>query len=152
MSGKGEWYVGVQAVLVLVALLAPVFGARSGSWPGAVAGGGVLLAAVGVGIVVAASIALGRRSLSPFPKPRPGAALVQHGIFAVVRHPIYTGLTVVVLGWGLVWSSLFTVAWALVLLVFFDVKARREERWLAEQFPDYAAYQKRVPKLIPFVY
>jgi protein-S-isoprenylcysteine O-methyltransferase Ste14 len=35
--------------------------------------------------------------------------------------------------------------------VFFDVKASREERWLAAAFPGYSAYQARVRKLIPFV-
>ena len=152
MNGKGVWYVVVQTVLTLAALLAPVLGARSDSWPGAVAVVGGLLTVAGVGIVVIASVALGQRSLSAFPKPKDGAILVQHGIFAVIRHPIYTGLTLFVLGWGLAWSSIVTVAGALVLLVFFDVKARREERWLETKFTDYAAYKRRVKKLVPFTY
>ena len=152
MRGKGSWYVAIQAVLLLAALLAPVFGARFGSWPGAVVAVGVLLAVAGVGVAVAASIALGRRSLSPFPTPRPDAALVQHGVYAVVRHPIYTGLTLFVLGAGLASSSPFTMVGALVLLVFFDLKTRREERSLQAKFPDYAAYARRVDKLVPFVY
>ena len=45
-----------------------------------------------------------------------------------------------------------TLIYAGVLLAFFDVKSRREERWLTEKFPDYAAYRTRVHKLIPFVY
>jgi protein-S-isoprenylcysteine O-methyltransferase Ste14 len=32
------------------------------------------------------------------------------------------------------------------------VKSRREERWLCEKYPDYAAYQARVHKLIPLIY
>ncbi|SRR6266545_5177447 len=152
MSGKGEWYVVAQAVLMPAALLAPVLGVRSASWPGTVVVGGVLLAVAGLGVAALASLALGRRSLSPFPKPRTGATLVQHGVFSVIRHPIYSGLTVFVLGWGLVWSSVATVAGALVLLVFFDVKARREERWLEAKFAGYAAYKGRVKKLIPLIY
>jgi protein-S-isoprenylcysteine O-methyltransferase Ste14 len=38
------------------------------------------------------------------------------------------------------------------LLVFFDVKARREERWLCEKVAGYAAYQLRARRLIPFIY
>ncbi len=38
------------------------------------------------------------------------------------------------------------------LFVLLDVKSRREERWLVEKFPEYPAYQRRVRKLIPFVY
>ena len=152
MSGKGAWYVVVQTVLMLAALLAPPLGLRSASWPGAVVVAGGLLAVAGLGVVVSASVALGQRSLSPFPKPRERAVLVEHGVFSVVRHPIYSGLTLFVLGWGLAWSSLATVVGALVLLVFFDVKSRREERWLDEKFADYPAYKRRVKKLVPYVY
>jgi protein-S-isoprenylcysteine O-methyltransferase Ste14 len=37
-------------------------------------------------------------------------------------------------------------------LVFFDLKARGEERWLAEKFPLYVEYQRRVKKFFPGVY
>ena len=43
-------------------------------------------------------------------------------------------------------------AWLAALAMFFDIKSRREEVWLAEHFPEYAAYQRRVRKLIPFIY
>jgi protein-S-isoprenylcysteine O-methyltransferase Ste14 len=36
--------------------------------------------------------------------------------------------------------------------VFFDLKSRREEIWLAEQFPDYAAYKARTRRLLPWLY
>jgi len=45
-----------------------------------------------------------------------------------------------------------TLVYAVVLMVFFDLKARREERWLREEVPGYADYQKRVHRLIPFLY
>jgi protein-S-isoprenylcysteine O-methyltransferase Ste14 len=32
------------------------------------------------------------------------------------------------------------------------MKARREESWLQEKYPEYAAYKSRVKKLIPWVY
>lgn len=152
MSGRGTGYVVVQFVLLVPALVAPLLGARSDSWPVAVTVLGGLLAAAGLGLTAAASAALGQRNLSPFPKPKPGAGLVQHGIFSVVRHPIYSGLTLFVLGWGMAWSSVVTLLAVPVLLMFFDVKARREERWLAATFDGYADYQRRVRKLVPFVY
>lgn len=152
MSGRGAGYVVAQFVLMLAAVLAPVVGVRQASWPLGVVVVGGALAVVGVGVAAVASVSLGRRSLSPFPKPKAGAVLVQRGVFAVVRHPIYTGLTLFVLGWGLVWSSIATLVGALVLLVFFDLKARREERWLTEEFAGYGEYRQRVSKLIPFLY
>ena len=42
--------------------------------------------------------------------------------------------------------------WAALLLVFFDIKSRREEAWLVARFPAYADYRRRVRKLIPFIY
>lgn len=152
MNGKGTGYVVAQFVLLVPALIAPLLGARSAAWPVAVTVLGGLLAAAGLALVAAASVTLGQRNLSPFPKPKPEAALVQHGSFAVVRHPIYSGFVLLVLGWGLAWGSVVSLVGALVLLVFFDVKARREERWLAEMFAGYADYQQRVKKLIPFIY
>jgi protein-S-isoprenylcysteine O-methyltransferase Ste14 len=41
---------------------------------------------------------------------------------------------------------------ALVLALFLDAKARREERWLRRQFPDYADYELKVRRFIPGVY
>lgn len=38
------------------------------------------------------------------------------------------------------------------MAIFFDTKAGVEERWLTKRFPEYAAYRRRVRKLIPFVY
>ncbi|MGP4022587.1 methyltransferase family protein [Actinomadura sp. 3N407] len=73
-------------------------------------------------------------------------------MFSVIRHPIYTGLTVFLLGWGLAWSSPATVVGALILFVFFDFKARREERWLEAQFAGYATYKRQAKKLVPFIY
>lgn len=51
-----------------------------------------------------------------------------------MRHPIYSGLTLAAAGWSLMWSSVAALFAALALLGFFDVKARREERWLEAQF------------------
>jgi protein-S-isoprenylcysteine O-methyltransferase Ste14 len=110
-----------------------------------------LLCVVGSGFVVLGSVALGR-NLTPFPKPTEDGSLVERRIFSVVRHPIYSGFTLFAFGWGLVWNSSATLIAALVLLFFFDIKARREERWLEAKFGSYAAYKKRVKKLIPLVY
>ena len=78
--------------------------------------------------------------------------LVESGIFSVVRHPIYSGLSLAAFGWSLIWNSIAALVATLLLLSFFDIKARREERCLEEKFPGYSAYKSRVKKLIPFVY
>ena len=112
---------------------------------------GDVLIISGIVLGVAGVVGLGR-NLTPLPHPKADATLVEGGAYSLVRHPIYAGLTFAAVGWGLLWRSPATLALAAGLLVFFDVKSRREERWLVKAFPRYAEYRRRVRKLIPFVY
>ncbi|MFU8853359.1 methyltransferase family protein [Micromonospora sp. SL1-18] len=146
---RGEWYVVAQAVVMTAALFAPILDGRLGT--GIALAAGAALSIAGLAIVVIGSIRLGR-NLSPFPKPRDDGGLVREGIFSLVRHPIYSGFIFLTLGWSLVWTSLAGLIGALILLALFDIKARREERWLETKFAEYAEYRRRVKKLIPFVY
>ena len=92
------------------------------------------------------------KNLTPLPRPKENATLVVSGAYRLVRHPIYSGITFMAFGWGLWLHSWLTIGYALLLFAFFDIKSRREERWLEEKFPEYAVYRKRVRKLVPFVY
>jgi protein-S-isoprenylcysteine O-methyltransferase Ste14 len=55
-------------------------------------------------------------------------------------------------GWGLATASLPALAGAVLLLGFFDLKSRREELWLAEQYEGYAAYRGRTRRMLPWIY
>ena len=77
---------------------------------------------------------------------------MRHGIYSVMRHPLYTSVMLASLGWALLWQSGPALVAALLLAPFFDAKARREERWLAERFPDYGDYQRRVARFLPWIY
>jgi protein-S-isoprenylcysteine O-methyltransferase Ste14 len=109
---------------------------------------GAVLFVVGGVFGVAGVIVLGRNR-TPFPRPREGSQLVQHGIYARVRHPLYTSVMLSSLGWALIWQSVPACGVALVLIPFFRAKAGHEERWLREQFPGYADYARRVPPFLP---
>ncbi len=89
------------------------------------------------------------RNRTPFPVPLDSARLIQTGIYARVRHPLYTGVIFAFLGWAGIWQSVPAFVIALVTAMFFNAKARREERWLQERFSEYADYAKRVPRFIP---
>jgi protein-S-isoprenylcysteine O-methyltransferase Ste14 len=81
-----------------------------------------------------------------------GHELVTSGPYALVRHPIYTGLLLALLG-----STLALGDWRAVLAFALAAgalwrKLRVEERWMRQQFGDaYQAYSQRVPALMPFV-
>jgi len=97
------------------------------------------------------AIALGR-NLTPFPRPGQGAELVQHGVYGLVRHPLYTSVLLAAFGWALAWASGPALALALALSLFLKAKADHEECWLRERFPGYADYARRVRQLIPWLY
>ncbi len=151
---RGEWYVGMQAVLFGLVIFGPT-GTGLPAWPSPLAAIatplGLALVAIGGLIAAAAALKLGP-NLTPLPHPKDDSTLVDTGLYGLVRHPIYCGLILAALGWALYVQGWLTLAWALVLLVFFDIKSRREEAWLLARFPAYADYRRRVRKLIPFLY
>jgi protein-S-isoprenylcysteine O-methyltransferase Ste14 len=77
--------------------------------------------------------------------------LVQTGVYARARHPIYGGLIVAAVGWALWRSSGVHLALAVALALYLDAKARMEERWLLERFPDSAGYRARTRRLLPWL-
>lgn len=152
---RGEWYLVFQAGLFILVAIGPR------TWPGLPdwsAGwmrfgivGGCLLFLAGTLLAGAGAVSLGR-NLTPLPCPKEDGTLVITGAYRFVRHPIYSGLIAMALGWGGWVHGWLTLGYALLLFIFFDFKSRREERWLRGKFPEYAAYQRCVRKLIPFVY
>lgn len=136
-----------QFVLLAAVIIPALRFHEAARWPGVCTAGLVLLLVSGV-FGIAGVMVLGRNT-TPFPQPRDGAHLVQSGIYGVVRHPLYTSAMLASLGWALAWGSWFSLLPALALIPFFHAKARREERWLRDKFPEYAAYARRVPRFIP---
>jgi len=154
-GSRGEWYVAAQGCLFLLMVLGPA------NWPGlpewqppytwlgSLAGG--LSITLGALLSLAGVFQLGT-NLTPLPYPKEGATLIETGPYRLVRHPIYSGLIFMAFGWGLWSHSWLRLGFAILIFIFFDIKSCREERWLRERFPDYAAYQKRTRKLIPFLH
>jgi protein-S-isoprenylcysteine O-methyltransferase Ste14 len=149
MGKRGEGWFILQLVLFAVILLAPRIPELL--FPLWLRIAGLAILALGGVFGTGGVLALGS-NLTPFPKPIEGGTLVTSGVYGVVRHPIYTGLILGTLGWGIFRSSLLGIGLAIVLFIFFDLKSRREEVWLAEAYPGYGDYRKRVKKLVPWVY
>ncbi len=148
---RGEWYVVVQVALMALVFLGPR-GAPDWTFPRSMfgTGGGLFLILAGA-VLLGSGIYNLRKHLTPLPHPREGASLIVTGPYRIVRHPMYGGGVLLALGWGLLVHSFLTIGYALMLFIFAQFKFRREEQWLVEKFPQYAAYQKRVRKLIPFI-
>lgn len=91
-------------------------------------------------------------AMTPSPHPLPDADLVVSGPYRFVRHPIYGGLTMFMLGTALFLDSAVGFFAALLLVPFFLFKASIEERWLRMHHAGYRAYRAAVTRrLIPFV-
>jgi protein-S-isoprenylcysteine O-methyltransferase Ste14 len=152
LGPRGEGWVALQAVL-FVAVIAT--GLAGPTWAGTArmigALAGFALIAGGVALIGGGIVGL-RRQLTAFPRPVADSRLIEDGAFGVVRHPMYGGGFLFALGWGLLTASVPTLVCAFLLALFFDLKSRREEAWLAEAFPDYADYRRRTPRLVPWIY
>jgi len=75
------------------------------------------------------------------------------GMNAFVRHPIYSGILLAMIGLFLCLPTKMTVAGILVSLVYLEIGIRLEERKLEEEFGyGYAKYKKKVKKVIPWLY
>lgn len=147
---RGGWWVVAQAVLMSAVFVGGWWNNEAWTVPAATAAGWMCLSLGGV-LALLGFIQLGR-GLTPFPRPVPGARLVTTGVYRLVRHPLYTSVFLTGLGWALARSSPVALVVSGLLLVFFDAKARHEERWLCERFPEYGAYARRVRRLLPWVY
>lgn len=143
------WWVVVQ--FVLFGLTAGVFMLTpSGEW-GLLRWLGVPLLGIAGGLLLPSLVAHGRK-LTPLPKPNPELGLLTKGVYAFIRHPIYAGLIALVLGLALLWQKPWGLVGAGVLTLFFNLKARAEERYLRQHYPEYADYQRRTGRFLPRIF
>ena len=150
LGPRGEGWLLGQLLLLAAVAVAPVVLVVD---PAASAARLIGAVSVVVGLAVAGRAVLDLGSnLSPFPRPTPHAVLVEHGVYRRLRHPIYAGLVLLALGWSLARGSAVGLGLVVVLAVFLDLKARREEALLAAAFPGYGTYRERTKRFIPGLY
>jgi protein-S-isoprenylcysteine O-methyltransferase Ste14 len=126
----------ILMVLVVVCVFLPPY------WPRQLSYVGIPLALLGAAGFVWSGRALGK-SLTPYPRPRDTGELVEKGPYRYVRHPIYVSGLLFFLGVGLSSSVPATIG-ALALGTLWWRKAALEEQHLAERFPEYDEYRRRV--------
>ena len=114
--------------------------------------GWILLAIVVLGISLAwwARLHLGRLWSGRVTR-KEDHRVVDTGPYALVRHPIYTGIILSALATGIAERRGLAFLGSLVIAAGFWLRSRVEERFLkAELGPAYETYARRVPMLIPF--
>lgn len=154
-KGRIPWrhFAGVRLVIILLVLLLVRLGAFHGQavthdpWREVV---GLAIFASGLATAVWARRQLGRNWGSPMSR-KVDPDLVTTGPYRWVRHPIYSGLVVAVLGTAVAVSWYWLIVVAMVG-AYFAYSAIVEERELMRRFPDtYPAYRHSTKMLIPFV-
>ena len=112
---------------------------------------GVVLCVAGLAFCIWARFTLGR-NWSGVVTLKGGHELVVHGPYALVRHPIDTGLLTMFVATMIVLGHVAGIIAAPFVFVSIWIKLRHEEKLMLKKFPnEYAAYQQRVRRLIPFV-
>ncbi len=111
----------------------------------------VAVAALGLTFTWWARLYLGRLWSSSVTK-KADHHVVDTGPYAIVRHPIYTGIIAAVLATAVLKGSPAAIAGALLMTFGLWIKARLEERFLREQLgaDAYDSYRRKVPMLVPF--
>jgi protein-S-isoprenylcysteine O-methyltransferase Ste14 len=155
-AGRSRWtqFAGVRVGLILVILLLirpRVFkgheAATDNPW---LLGIGLALFVLGLALAVWARVYLGRNWGMPMSQ-KADPELVTTGPYQTIRHPIYSGIILGMVGTAMA-VSLYWLAAVAVLGAYFLFSAVVEERTMAKLFPaDYPPYQRAAKMLIPYI-
>jgi protein-S-isoprenylcysteine O-methyltransferase Ste14 len=81
-----------------------------------------------------------------------GHELITTGPYAVVRHPIYTGILTGFLGMAIAISQVRGFLVFVLIFLAFWIKLRMEEQWMRSQFGEaYATYARQTAALVPYL-
>jgi protein-S-isoprenylcysteine O-methyltransferase Ste14 len=153
-QGLSARYVGIRVVLaiVVVYLVESPGGHSHPLRTGPVlAGVGLAVFLLGLALAIWARAYIGRNWGMPMSR-RDEPELVTTGPYHRIRHPIYTGVILAVLGNALA-TSLYGLIAVVILAAYFIYSATREEAFLTGQFPEsYPQYKRATKMLVPFVF
>ncbi len=109
---------------------------------------GILLFVLGFILIIFAFFKIG-----VIPAVRKKSNLITTGVYRVVRHPIFSGTLISVLGWTILLKSIISIVYFPFLFLLYFLVTVVEERILIEEYGDqYLEYKKKVTKrFIPFI-
>jgi protein-S-isoprenylcysteine O-methyltransferase Ste14 len=144
----GQWILLAGFILVLI-LAPPLHDPLLPAWIG-------IILCVLAPIIVASAVRSHRtinRSVRVKigPSPDTEKKLVDRGIYAYVRHPMYLAAILLLLGAAIWRGSLLALGYVVLATVFVYLKARYEERLLLQTYPEYSDYMSRTGRLLPWL-
>jgi len=155
-SGRGSWtqFAGFRVGIILVVLLLlrlRVLKGHAATSNALLMGIGTAIFALGLALAIWARVYIGRNWGTPMSR-KEEPELVTTGPYHTIRHPIYTGIILAMVGTTIAVSLYWLIAVA-ALAVYFGYSAVMEERYMAEEFPEgYPDYKRSTKMLIPFVF
>lgn len=155
-AGRSRWtqFAGVRVGIILVVLFLirlQVFkGHRTATGDPWLLGIGLAIFVTGLALAVWARVYLGRNWGMPMSQ-KADPELVTTGPYAKIRHPIYSGIILGMVGTAIAVSPYWLIA-AAILAAYFLFSAVTEERSMAKLFPAaYPPYKRATKMLIPYV-
>lgn len=142
---KDYIYVGIQLVL-FVTYIVPVYFIYINlpEWLNYL---GLFILGLGLLLGLVALFQLNTK-LSPFPTPVSDGKLITTGAYSISRHPIYTSVLAMALGYALYESSFFKFVIFVLLWMLFYFKSTYEEELLKEKFLKYSDYKIKTKRFI----
>lgn len=93
-----------------------------------------------------------RRNWSLSASVKEGHKLVKSGPYRLVRHPMYSSMTMIVLGSGLLIGNYMMILSIPVVSIVYYIRAEKEEGLLRGEFPEYERYARETRMLIPGIF
>jgi protein-S-isoprenylcysteine O-methyltransferase Ste14 len=154
-TGRTRWgqFAGIRVGIILIILLLArlrVLKGHTVTHDAVLEGIGLGLFLLGLAVAVWARIYLGGNWGMPMTQ-KDNPELVTTGPYHLIRHPIYSGILLAMVGTAIAVSVYWLIA-AVVIGGYFIYSATVEERYMAERFPDtYPGYKRSTKMLVPFL-
>lgn len=112
---------------------------------------GVTLILLGILLFMFVLLTFGQ-FMTPNPVPRDNYKLNTSGFYAIIRHPMYFTVLVLITGVILYFQAFYSLVWIPAAFIFLMYKIKLEEHFLSKKFPGYNDYRINTKKIIPFIY
>ncbi len=155
-EGRSRWARSLGVRVVVIVVLFAVLRSRAlghvspdrNPW---LEGIGLVIFLLGLAVAIWARLNIGRNWGTPMTE-KVDPDLITTGPYARVRHPIYSGIILAMIGTSIA-VSLYWLVVTVFTGAYFIFSAFTEERFMVSRFPDaYPRYQQATKMLIPFIF